>query len=303
MIDMSVNIAGVVLKNPVVTASGTFGFGREYAQYYNLSDLGGICVKALTLEKRLGNPPPRIAETPSGLLNSIGLENPGIDAFLEYELPNLKEYDTKIIANIAGNTVEDYCKMADRLSGSDVDLIELNISCPNVKEGGAAFGTDPKTVEMITREVKANAKQPLIVKLSPNAADITAVAKAAQAGGADALSLINTLTGMRIDIKTRRPILANNTGGLSGPCIKPVAVRMVWQVANCVDLPIIGMGGIMNGDDAVEFILAGASAVAVGTASFVDPCAPIKVITGIRRYMEQNKLSSVEELRGMAETF
>lgn len=296
--DLSVNIAGVTLKNPVVTASGTFGFGHEYGSFYDLSELGAICVKGLTLKPREGNKPPRIAETPSGILNSVGLQNPGVERFIRDEIPYLKRFDTKIIANIAGNTIDEYCTMAEILSSTDIDLVEMNISCPNVKEGGVAFGVNPKTVNEITAKVRKRCKKPLIVKLSPNVSDITETAKAAEEGGADALSLINTLLGMRIDIKTKRPILNNNVGGLSGPAVRPVAVRMVWQVSNAVKIPLIGMGGIMNGDDAIEFLLAGASAVAVGTACFVDPYAPVKVVKGISDYLDKYNVKTVKELTG-----
>lgn len=297
-VDLHVNIAGVRFKNPVITASGTFGFGREYGQFYALSELGGLSAKGLTLESREGNPAPRIAETPMGILNSVGLQNPGVQAFLKYELPELKKQDTVIIANIAGNSVEDYVKMTEILSDSAVDMLELNISCPNVKEGGAAFGTRPESVSHIVGSVKAKAKKPLIVKLSPNVTSITDIAKAAESAGADCLSLINTLLGMRIDIKTRRPVLAMNVGGLSGPAVKPVAVRMVWQVRNSVKVPLIGMGGISNVEDAIEFFLAGASLVSVGTAMFVDPYAPVKIVYDLEAYMEKNGLASLDELIG-----
>ncbi len=296
-INLKVNIAGVELKNPVVTASGTFANGREISEYYDLSELGGISVKAITLQPRLGNKPPRIAETPSGILNSVGLQNGGIEYFLKYELPNLKRFDTKIIANISGSTVEENSALAKML-GNDVDFIELNISCPNVKHGGVAFGTNPDVVREITAAVKENCKVPLIVKLSPNVTDIVQIAKAAQDGGADALSLINTLLGMKIDVKSRRSILANNTGGLSGPAVMPIAVRMVWQVARAVSLPIIGMGGIMNGSDAAEFMLAGATAVAVGTANLVTPTASLDVKNGLVDYLKENGINDVSEIIG-----
>ncbi|MDK2932410.1 MAG: dihydroorotate dehydrogenase catalytic subunit [Clostridiales bacterium] len=300
-INMKINIAGVEWNNPVVTASGTFGFGREYGEYIDLNKLGAICVKGLTLAPRQGNQPPRIAETPAGILNSVGLQNPGVKYFVEHEIPFLKKYTSKIIANISGNTVEEYCSMAELLSDSDVDLIEMNISCPNIKEGGVAFGTNARTVNSITREVKKHCKKALMVKLSPNVTDIKEIAKAAEDGGADALSLINTLLGMVIDINTRRPILANNVGGLSGPAIKPVAVRMVWQVASVVNIPIIGMGGIMTGEDAVEFLLAGASAVAVGTANLIDPTACMKVLEGLENYMYRNNIKDIKEIIGKVE--
>lgn len=296
--NLKVNICGVELENPVIAASGTFGFGREYAELYDLSEIGAISVKGLTKAPRAGNPPPRITETYGGILNSVGLQNPGVDAFIKEEIPFLRQYRCKIIANMAGSTFEDYCEMAEKLSAADVDLLEMNISCPNVKAGGAAFGTNPDTVYEITKTVRKYAKKPLIVKLSPNVSDITETAKAAEAGGADALSLINTLTGMAIDIKTRRPILANVVGGMSGPCVKPVAVRMVYQVHNAVKLPIIGMGGISTGEDAVEFMLAGSSAVMVGTANFTDPYACVKVRDGIQAYMEQYNIEDVNDLVG-----
>ena len=276
MADMKVTVAGVEFSNPVIMASGTFGFGREYSQLYPLAKLGGISCKGTTLHVRDGNPPPRIAETPAGMLNSVGLQNPGVDAFIREELPWLKEQGTAIIANIAGNTVEDYCEMAERLSDTDIDMIEMNISCPNVKLGGIGFGTSCESVGNITREV----------------------ALAAEAEGADALSLINTLTGMRIDIKTHRPILRNNTGGLSGPAVFPVAVRMVWEVYSRVKLPIVGMGGISKWEDAVEMMLAGASAVQVGTAVFTDPYAPVKIAEGLNDYLDREKIASVSALTG-----
>lgn len=297
MTDMSVDLAGIKLKNPVLTASGTFGFGREYSDYYDLSKLGGIVVKGLTLEPREGNKPPRIAETPAGMLNSVGLQNPGVEYFIEKELPFLREYDVAVIANIAGNTVEEYCRMTERL-GSCVDGIELNISCPNVKEGGVAFGTKCDSVYNITRKVKDICRVPLIVKLSPNVTDIKEIAAAAQEGGADALSLINTLLGMAIDINTRKPVLANTVGGLSGPAVKPVAVRMVWQVSQAVNIPVIGMGGISCWQDAVEFMLAGASAISIGTANFVNPYAPLEVLEGIKDYLIKNKFDNINELKG-----
>ncbi len=297
MINMKVDIGGIKLKNPVVTASGTFGFGREYAEFYDLSKLGGIVVKGLTLEPREGNKPPRIAETPAGILNSVGLQNPGVDCFIKEELPFLRRYDVAIIANIAGNTVEEYCRMAERL-GSHADGIELNISCPNVKEGGISFGTKSDSVHNITRRVKEYCEVPLIVKLSPNVTDIVEIARAAEEGGADAISLINTMLGMSIDIKTRKPVLANMVGGLSGPAVKPVAVRMVWQVAGSVNIPIIGMGGISCWQDAVEFILAGADAVAIGTANFTNPYAPLEILEGLKKYLIENKFIGINELKG-----
>ncbi len=295
-----VNFCGVEFENPIITASGTFGFGYEYSQFYDLDNIGGISVKGLSLKPREGNPPPRIAEIYGGILNSVGLQNPGVENFLQNDLPFLKSKykKCKIIANITGNTIEDYVAMGEIVGASDVDLVEMNISCPNVKQGGAAFGTNAKTAEEITRRVKEKCKKPLIVKLSPNVTDICEIARAAESAGADALSLINTLLGMKIDIKTRRPILHNNVGGMSGPAVKPIAVRMVWQVKNAVKIPLIGMGGIMNGDDAVEFMLAGASLVALGTANFIDPYAPIKTLYGIEEYMKNNGIDDVNEIIG-----
>lgn len=298
MTDLSVNIAGVTLHNPVITASGTFGFGHEYAEFYPLSKLGGISCKGITLEERLGNPPPRIAETPSGMLNAVGLQNPGVDHFIRQDLPWLKQQGTAVIANIAGNTPEEYCTMAEKLSDSDVDLIEMNISCPNVKHGGVQFGTSCQSVGEITRQVRRHCTKPLMVKLSPNVADIVSIAKAAESEGADALSLINTLTGMRIDIRTRRPIIRNNTGGLSGPAVFPVAVRMVWQVSSAVQIPVVGMGGISTWKDAVEMIMAGASAIQIGTVLFSDPYAPIKIVEGLQAYLEEQGIDSISQLTG-----
>ncbi len=304
MTDLRVKIAGIEFENPITTASGTFGFGREYGEYFDLNELGAISVKGLTPKPREGNKPPRIAEVPAGILNSVGLQNPGVEAFCEYELPELrKKTRAKIMANMAGNTIEEYCYMAERLSDSDVDMLEMNISCPNVKCGGVAFGTNADTVYSITSEVKKRAKKPLIVKLSPNVSDITEIARAAEAGGADALSLINTLLGMAIDIHTRRPILHNNVGGFSGPAVKPVAVRMVWQVANAVKLPLIGMGGITSADDAIEFMLAGATMVAVGTGLFVDPKLPIHVKDGIVRYMNEQKVEKITDIIGAVKPY
>lgn len=295
-----VNFCGVEFENPVVTGSGTFGFGYEYSQYYDLDSIGGISVKGLTLKPREGNKPPRIAEVYGGILNSVGLQNPGLENFLENDLPFLKSKfkKCKIIANIAGNTIEDYIEMARLISQSNVDLVEMNISCPNVKHGGVAFGTDCSMVSEITSKVKEQCSKPLVVKLSPNVTDIAAIAKSAEAAGADGLSLINTLLGMKIDINTRRPILNNNVGGMSGPAVKPVAVRMVWQVKNAVNIPIIGMGGIANGDDAVEFMLAGASLVSVGTQNFVDPYAAVKTACGIEEYMTKHGIDDVNEIIG-----
>lgn len=295
---MAVNLAGVELKNPVVVASGTFGFGREYGQLYDLSELGGICVKGLTAQRREGNPPPRIAETPMGILNSVGLQNPGVDAFLDSELPFLRQYDLKVIANISGNTPEEYGEMCGKLSGAGVDLIEVNISCPNVKAGGLAYGTRPELAAEVTRIAKAHAgNTPVMVKLSPNVTDIVEIAQAVADAGADALSLINTLRGMRIDVDTHRPILKMNTGGLSGPAVLPVAVRMVWEVS-AVGLPILGMGGVSTGEDAAQLMLAGASAVAVGTACFADPLAPIHVRDQLQDIAARQNLHRVSQLTG-----
>ena len=299
MADLTVNIAGVEFKNPVITASGTFGFGREYSEFYPLREIGGLSCKGITLKPRMGNPPPRIAETPSGILNAVGLQNPGVDHFIERDLPWLKEQETVVIANIAGNTPEEYAQMAEKLSESSVDMIEMNISCPNVKHGGVQFGTSCQSVGAITREVRAHCKKPLMVKLSPNVSDIAEIARAAESEGADALSLINTLTGMRIDINTRRPIIRNNTGGLSGPAVFPVAVRMVWQTAGAVKIPVVGMGGVTTWRDAVEMMLAGASAIQVGTALFSDPYAPLKIKEGLNRYLDDQGIASVAELAGM----
>ena len=298
MADLSVCIAGVTLQNPLIGASGTVGFGREYAALYPLSTLGGISCKGLTLKERPGNPPPRIAETPGGMLNSVGLQNPGVEAFLKEELPWLSTQGTVVIANIAGSCEADYCAMAERLNDTAVDMIELNISCPNVKEGGVQFGTSCESVGAITKAVRAHCRKPLIVKLSPNVSDIAEIAAAAESAGADAVSLINTLTGMRIDIRTRRPILRNNTGGLSGPAVFPVAVRMVWQVKNRVKIPVIGMGGISTWQDAVEMMLAGADAFQVGAAFFTDPYAPVKILEGLNAYLDENHIEHVRDLTG-----
>ena len=293
-----VNLAGVELKNPVMTASGTFGSGAEYSEFYDLGDLGAVVTKGVANVPWPGNPTPRIAETYGGMLNAIGLQNPGIDVFCERDIPFLKKYDTKIIVNVCGKTTEDYCAVVERLAEEDVDMLEINISCPNVKEGGIAFGQDPKAVEAITKEVKKRAKQPVIMKLSPNVTDITEMARAAEAGGADVLSLINTLTGMKIDIHRRTFAVANKTGGMSGPAVKPVAVRMVYQVANAVTVPIIGMGGIATADDAMEFILAGATAVSVGTANFYNPYAARDVARGIEEYMRKYQVEDIHTLIG-----
>ena len=296
--NMKVNLAGVTLKNPVMTASGTFGSGQEYAEFVDLNQLGAVVTKGVANIPWEGNATPRIAETYGGMLNAVGLQNPGIDVFVQRDIPFLTQYDTKIIVNVCGRTTEDYCQVVERLSDQPVDMLEINISCPNVKEGGIAFGQDPRAVEAITREVKKYARQPVIMKLSPNVTDIAEMARAAEAGGADALSLINTLTGMKIDIHKRTFALANKTGGLSGPAIHPVAVRMVYQTAHAVKLPIIGMGGIATAEDAIEMLLAGASAVAVGTANFANPTATVEIVEGIRRYMEAYGVEDVGELIG-----
>jgi dihydroorotate dehydrogenase (NAD+) catalytic subunit len=295
---LGVNIAGVELKNPVIAASGTFGFGREFSMIFPIEKLGAISVKGITLKERQGNPPPRIAETPSGVLNSVGLQNPGVDVFLKKELPWLKKQGIVVIANIAGNTVNEYCEMAEKISESTTDIIELNISCPNVKEGGVAFGTSCESVANITKEVRKYCKKPLMVKLSPNVTDIASIAMSAESEGADALSLINTLLGMRIDIKSRHPILANNVGGLSGPAVFPVAVRMVWQVANSVKIPVVGMGGISKWQDAVEMMLSGANAIQIGTANFTDPFTTLKIIEGLDEYCASMGLENISELTG-----
>ncbi|NLO40138.1 MAG: dihydroorotate dehydrogenase [Ruminiclostridium sp.] len=296
--DLTVNIAGLKMKNPVIAASGTFGFGREYGNYFDLSRLGGISVKGLTLEPRKGNAPPRIAETPGGILNSVGLQNPGVHAFIRDEIPFLRRYDVKIIANVAGNTIDEYCRMAEILSEADIDAIELNVSCPNVKEGCILFGSTPKGISQVTSAVRKVCKKPLIVKLTPNVADIAQNALAAEEAGADSVSLINTLLGMAIDIDKRKPILANIMGGLSGPAVKPVAVRMVYQVANAVKIPVIGMGGISNGNDAIEFFLAGATAVMIGTAGFVNPGVWVETAEGIEAYMNRHGFEKMSELTG-----
>lgn len=298
-IDLSVDIAGLKLANPVMGASGTFGFGREFGDYMDLNGIGGISVKGLTLEKRQGNRPPRIAETPAGILNSVGLQNPGVKAFIENEIPFLRKFNTKIIANIAGNTIEDYCNMTEQLSDADIDAIELNVSCPNVKKGCVAFGNSTAGISEVVGNVKKYCKKPLIVKLTPNVTDIKEIAIATEEAGADAVSLINTILGMAIDIHRKRPILANNVGGLSGPAVKPIAVRMVHEVASVVKIPIIGMGGISSGEDAVEFMLAGASAVMVGTANFVNPTACIDVVEGIKNYLKMYNHNSIYEIIGM----
>lgn len=295
-----VNLAGVELKNPVMVASGTFGSGAEYSEFVDLNRLGAVVTKGVASVPWPGNPAPRIAETASGMLNAIGLQNPGIDLFSKRDLPFLEKYDTKVIVNVCGHSTEEYLDVVERLADEPrVDMLEINISCPNVKEGGIAFGQDPKAVEAITKAVKAKAKQPIIMKLSPNVTDITVMAKAAEAGGADCLSLINTLTGMKIDIERQTFAIANKTGGLSGPAVKPVAVRMVYQVANAVKIPIIGMGGICTAEDAMEFILAGATAVSIDTANFANPYTTVEVIDGIEAYMRRHGVEDVNELIGL----
>ncbi len=294
----NVTIAGVEFKNPVTTASGTFGSGMEYGEFVDLNRLGAMTTKGVANLPWQGNPTPRVAETYGGMLNAIGLQNPGVEVLLARDIPFLKQYDTKIIVNVCGRTTKDYVEVVERLSDSPVDLLEINISCPNVKEGGIAFGQNPAMVEEITGEIKRHAKQPVVMKLSPNVTDITEMARAAQAGGADALSLINTLTGMKIDIKTRKFLLANKTGGLSGPAVKPVALRMVYQVASTVNLPVIGMGGIATAEDALEFLMAGATMVAIGTANFANPRATLDVIEGIEAYMRENQIEDIRELIG-----
>jgi len=298
MKDLSVKVAGITFPNPVIAASGTYGFGDEYSPLYPLNRLGGISCKGTTINKKLGNLPPRIAETTAGMLNSVGLQNPGVEAFVDYYLPELKKNGNVIIANIAGAELDDYRKVAQRLDSTDVDMLELNISCPNVKQGGATWGTTCEGAAAVTKAVRNSTKKPIMVKLTPNVTNITEIAKAVEAEGADCLSLINTLLGMRIDIRTKRPILHNNVGGFSGPAIFPVAVRMVWQVANAVNIDVVGMGGISTGEDAVEMMMAGAKAVQVGTAIFTDPYAPLKIIDGIERYMVENNIESLSEISG-----
>lgn len=299
---LSVTIAGIKMKTPVMTASGTFGFGLEYKDFVDLNKIGAVVVKGTTLAPRAGNRGRRIAETPAGMLNSIGLENPGVDEFLHTILPRLEEYEVPVIVNISGNTVEEYGELAARLTASSIAGVELNISCPNVKEGGIAFGTNCDSASAVVREVKRYTDLPVIVKLSPNVTDIVAMAQAVEEAGADAISLINTLLGMSIDIQKWRPVLGNIVGGLSGPAVKPIAVRMVWQVAQAVRVPVIGMGGIVTAEDAIEFMLAGASAVAVGTANFVNPCAAQSVADGIREYIKERGLSHVNQLVGKVNT-
>ena len=297
-ISTKVNLCGVELKNPVMVASGTFGSGEEYSEFVDLNRLGAVVTKGVANIPWPGNPTPRVAEVYGGMLNAVGLQNPGIDVFCNRDIPFLKNYDTKIIVNVCGKSTKDYLEVVERLADEPIDMMEINISCPNVKEGGIAFGQDPKLVEQITSDIKKIAKQPVIMKLSPNVTDITEMARAAEAGGADCLSLINTLTGMKIDIDRRTFVLANKTGGMSGPAIHPIAVRMVYQTAQAVKLPLIGMGGIASANDAIEMILAGATAVSVGTANFVDPCTTIKVVEGIEAYMRKYGVKDINELVG-----
>lgn len=296
--NMKVDLCGVTLNNPVMTASGTFGSGAEYAEFVDLNKLGAVVTKGVANVPWPGNPTPRVAEVYGGMLNAVGLQNPGIDLFVERDIPFLKQFDTKIMVNVCGHSTEEYIEVVERLRDQPVDLLEINISCPNVKEGGIAFGQDPKAVEAITKEMKKHAAQPVIMKLSPNVTDITEMARAAEAGGADGLSLINTITGMKIDINRQKFVLANKTGGMSGPAIHPVAVRMVYQTAQAVRLPIVGMGGIMNAEDAIEMILAGATAVSVGTANFTNPHVIEEIVAGIRDYMERYQVADIRDLVG-----
>ena len=298
MANLAVNIAGVELKNPVITASGCCGFGREFLDFYPLSALGGISLKGTTLNPREGTPPHRIAEAPAGMLNSVGLQNPGVKVLLEKDLPWLKEQNTVLIANLAGSSPEEYRAVTEAVEGSDIDMIELNISCPNVKAGGIGFGTDCDLAAGVIREVRAATTKPLIVKLTPNVTDITAIAKVAEAEGADAVSLINTITAMRIDINTRRPILHNNTGGLSGPAVFPVAVRMVWQAANAVKIPVIGLGGISTWQDGIEMMMAGARAIQVGAVLFTNPMAPVEIVEGMNAWLDKQGIKDINEIVG-----
>ena len=299
--NMKVNIAGVEWKNPVTVASGTFGSGAEFADYVDLNRLGAVTTKGVANIPWPGNPTPRVAEVYGGMMNAVGLQNPGMDLFCQRDIPFLKEYDTRIIVNVCGKSTEDYCEVVERLADEDVDMLEINISCPNVKEGGIAFGQNPKAAEEITKAVKKYAKQPVIMKLSPNVTDISEMAKAVEAGGADAVSLINTLTGMKIDVNRRQFVLANKTGGVSGPAIHPIAVRMVYQAAHAVKVPIIGMGGIASAEDAIEMILAGASAVSVGTANFHNPAVTMEILDGIEAYMKKYGFETVADMVGLVD--
>ncbi len=301
MTNMQIELCGKTLKNPVIAASGTFAFGTQHGWFIDVSRLGGIALKSLTKEKRIGNAPPRIAETPSGILNSVGLQNPGVDAFLQSELKKAEQIGTALFANIAGSTADDYVYVVERLNDTSIDFFELNISCPNVKEGGVSFGTDEKLAAACVKACKATAKKPLIVKLTPAAGDVVRIAKAVQDAGADALSLINTIPAMAVDVRRKRPILANVTGGLSGPCIKPVALKMVYDVSKAVSIPVIGMGGIMTGEDAAEFMLCGAAAVMTGTANLLDPHAPIRVIDELAALAESMRLDDISALTGALE--
>lgn len=300
-INTSINIAGIKFKNPIMPASGTFGSGQEYSELIDLNQLGAVVTKGISLHPWEGNPSPRIMETSSGMINAIGLQNPGIDVFLERDIPFLKKFDTKIIVNVCGNTVKEYLQVVERLSEQDIAMLEINISCPNVEHGGIAFGQEPKMVEYITKEIKKIAKQPISMKLTPNVTDITEIAKAAEYGGADVLSLINTITGMRIDVKKRAFSVANKTGGLSGPAIKPIALRMVYQVYKSIGIPIIGMGGITTIDDALEFIMAGATGIAIGTANFNNPYTMLEIIEGLQNYMKENHIEDLTKIRGIVE--
>ena len=297
--DMRVNIAGVEWKNPVTVASGTFGSGAEFAEFVDLNRLGAVTTKGVANVPWAGNPTPRVAETYGGMMNAVGLQNPGIDVFCERDIPFLRQYDTRIIVNVCGRSVEDYCEVVERLADEDVDMLEINISCPNVKEGGIAFGQNPRAAEEITKAVKKYAAQPVIMKLSPNVTSIAEMAKAVEAGGADAVSLINTITGMKIDIRRKAFLLANKTGGVSGPAIHPIAVRMVYEAANAVKVPVIGMGGIASAEDAIEMILAGASAVSVGTANFYDPAVTMEIVDGIENYMKEQGFDTVADMVGI----
>lgn len=296
--DLSVSLCGVTLKNPIIAASGTYGFGRDFTRFYDISRLGGISAKGVTPTERTGNPPVRIVETPSGILNAVGLQNPGIDAFLETELPWMLEQGAMVICNISGNTIEEFCGMARKLDNSGVAFIEVNVSCPNVHAGGKVFGSNPESIQAVTQAVRGCTKKPIMIKLSPNVADIAEMAVAAQEGGADSVSLINTITGMAIDVNTRRPVLGNMTGGMSGPAVRPVALRMCYQAAQAVSIPVVGMGGIMTGEDAVMFLLAGCTAVQVGTANLADPMACVRIIDELEDYMNRKGIKRVEELVG-----
>lgn len=296
--DLSVSLCGVTLKNPIIAASGTYGFGRDFTRFYDISRLGAISAKGVTPKARAGNPPVRIVETPSGILNAVGLQNPGIDAFLETELPWMLEQGATVICNISGNTIQEFCEMTRKLDNSGVAFIEVNVSCPNVHEGGKVFGSDPESILAVTQAVRCCTKKPIMIKLSPNVADIAEMAVAAQEGGADSVSLINTITGMAIDVNTRRPVLGNMTGGMSGPAVRPVALRMCYQVAQAVSIPVVGMGGIMTGEDAVMFLLAGCTAVQVGTANLADPMACVRIVDELEEYMNRKGIKRIEELVG-----